>query len=413
MNTLVRSTCTGGILRRAVALFSLFSGAFTCAAAPHHPTMQQAIETYQRALIARGVTGGSVAGVYRGSEPIAHSVVNSGLPGDTAITAKTIFPIWSMSKPITIVAMMILHERGRYAFDDPVSKFLPYFADMTCKDKEGKVAKCRNPLKVVHLLTHRSGYGYYDRGKGPRLDVPYHNLDQFVKEVAAHPAEFEPGTEYLYGINQAILGRLVEVLSGQEFYVFLKENLFDPLDMPDTKFELTAEDRKRFQVLFKKPQPVPDREFDTGPSVFTTSDDEFTYTPGTKAQFGGEGLVSTFEDYRNFCEMLLATGTFRGKRILTPKSFEAMTAVATRGGLIRGYDNGQDFGFSLWLLNEPALDGTGAPKGLYGWSGYHNTHFWIDPATGIYGLFMTRTYPFSWEIQKQFRAAVYRSLPAR
>lgn len=399
------------ILSPTIAALALCVSVF--AADSRHAAVQQSIEAYQRALIARGVTGSSVAGVYRGSETIAHSVMNSGLPGDTAITAKTIFPIWSMSKPITIVAMMILHERGRYALEDPVSKYLPYFADMTCKDKTGKVAKCQNPLKVVHLLTHRSGYGYYESGKGPSFLDSHENLDQFARALAAHPAEFEPGTDYIYGQNQAILGRLVEVLSGKEFFVFLKENLFDPLDMPDTKFELTAEDRKRFQILFKKPKPGDEARFDTGESSFTREHDELPYTPGTKAQYGGEGLVSTFEDYRHFCEMLLAQGTFRGKRILSPQSIATMTAVATPGGLIRSYNNGQDHGFSLWLLNEPVLDGTGAPKGLYGWSGYHNTHFWIDPKTGIYGLFLTRTYPFSWEIQKQFRSAVYRGLQSR
>jgi CubicO group peptidase (beta-lactamase class C family) len=235
--------------------------------------VQQNVETYQRALIARGVTGGSVAGVFRGEETLAYSIVNSGRAGDTPITADTIFPIWSMSKPITIAAMMILHERGLYEIDDPVSKYVPVFSDLRCKDDEGQVCRCRNELLVVHLLTHRSGYGYYDQGEGPSHMDPWEDLGHFVRVVAAHPVEFEPGTEYLYGLNQAILGRLVEVLSGQEFFVFLSENIFEPLGMTNTKFDLSPEDRKRFQVLFKKPDYEPTNavgiKFDEGTSFFT------------------------------------------------------------------------------------------------------------------------------------------------
>lgn len=373
--------------------------------------VQRNIEAYQHALIARGVTGGSVAGVFRGGHTLAYSLVNSELAGDTAISANTIFPIWSMSKPITIAAMMILQEKGLYEVGDPVSKYIPYFANLKCKDATGKIYRCQNQLQIAHLLSHRSGYGYYDPGKGPGVQDQYENLDQFVKDVAAHPVEFEPGTEYLYGLNMAILGRLVEVLSGKEFFAFLVEAIFRPLGMTDTKFELSPDDRKRFQVLFKKATgPQTDGRFDKGPSTFSTADDELPYTPGTKAQLGGEGLLSTFEDYRRFCEMLLGKGTYRGTRILGEKSIAQMTAVTTVGRLTNGYDNGQDFGYSFFILSEPALDGTGSPKGIFGWSGYHNTHFWIDYEKDIYGLFMTRTVPFSWEIQKQFRAAVYQGL---
>jgi len=232
-----------------------------------------------------------------------------------------------------------------------------------------------------------------------------------VRDVAAHPLEFEPGTEYRYGINQAILGRVVEVLSGQEFFEFLREAIFEPLGMANTKFELSPEDRQRFQNLFKKPDPsLTGDRFDEGPSVFSTDHDELSYAPGTKAQFGGEGLVSTFDDYRRFCEMLLGRGAYRGTRILHEQSIDMMTSVVTEGRLMGGYNNGMDYGYSLFVLSEPALDGTGSPRGIFGWSGYHNTHFWIDYEKNIFGLFMTRTVPYSGEIQKQFRVAVYRNL---
>lgn len=396
------------------ALLALLS-VVGCAARPEQPAtadLKQNVEAYQRALIAAGVTGSSVAGVFRGTDTLVYSIVNSGLAGDTPITSSTIFPIWSMSKPITIAAMMILHQRGLYQVNDPVSKYIPYFAELKCRDPDGALYSCRSELRIEHLLSHRSGYAYYERGKGPSHLDPHEDLDAYVRAVVAHPLEFEPGTAWVYGLNQAILGRLVEVLSGKEFYGFLKEEFFDPLGMVDTKFELTPEDRARFQVLFRKPGPVPTQDrFDSGTSEFTTTYDELAYTPGTKAQFGGEGLVSTFEDYRRFCEMLLGRGVFRGKRILDERSIAMMTAAVTPPGRISGYSTGQAHGYSLFVLEEPALDGTGAPKGIFGWSGAHNTHFWVDYENNLYGLWMTRTTPFSWEIQKQFRDAVYRSLP--
>lgn len=279
-------------------------------AGPDTQEVQRRVEAFQHALIARGVTGGSVAGVFRGADTVAFAVVNSGIAGDTPISPETIFPIWSMSKPITIVAMMIWYERGLYTLDAPVSKYIPYFAEMKCKDSTGTKYRCKKELTIEHLLTHRSGYGYYERGKGPSHLDPYKDLDRFVRDVAAYPAEFEPGTNYLYGVNMAVLGRLVEVLSGQELYTFLKDNIFSPLEMPNTKFELSADDRRRWQVLFKKPTPIVyPGGFDEGTTAFSTADDELSYAPGTKAQFGGEGLVSTFEDYRHFCEMLLGKGS--------------------------------------------------------------------------------------------------------
>ena len=377
--------------------------------------LQQNIEEYQRALIAKGVTGGSVAGVFSGDETLAYSIVNSGLSGDTPVSPDTIFPIWSMSKPITIAAMMILHERGLYQVGDPVSKYISYFSDLKCKGEDGQSYQCENELKIVHLLSHRSGYGYYDQGEGPSILAPYEDLDEFVRVASAHPVEFEPGTEYLYGINQAILGRLVEVLSGKEFFEFLSETIFEPLRMINTKFELSPDDRKRFQVLFKKPNYDETSEvgikFDEGTAAFSNAHDELSYAPGTKVQLGGEGLVSTFQDYRRFCEMLLGRGTYQGTRLLDEQSIEMMTAVTTEGREVtKRYKPGFDYGYSLFVLSEPALDGTGSSKGIFGWSGYHNTHFWIDYEKNIYGLFMTRTSPFSWEMQKQFRSAVYRGL---
>ena len=266
------------------------------------------------------------------------------------------------------------------------------------------------------MLTHRSGYSYYGivGGEGPDFRYPYTDLADYIRHVAYWPVEFEPGTAYLFGVNQAILGRLVEVLTGKTFFEFLDEAIFTPLGMEDTKFDLTDADRERFQPLYRKPQlqfglnGIAPAE---GTPRITDQYDDLDYAPGTKKQLGGEGLVSTFSDYRKFCEMLLNGGQYNGQQIISKASLDLMTTTVTPPQLSSGYSSGFGYAYSVFNLVEPALDGTGSPAGIFGWSGAHNTHFWIDPTNGIYGLFMTRTTPFSFEIQKHFRAAVYGALP--
>ena len=378
--------------------------------------LQNSVALYQKALVNSGITGSNVAGVFSADKTLAFSIVNSNIEGDKPISDETIFPIWSMSKPITIAAMMILHDKKLFNVKDPVKKYIPYFDNLQCKSEDESIGtyECKNDLLIEHLLSHRSGYGYVSFGANvPDHRDPFIDLDEFVKHVANRPVNFEPGTEYLYGINQAILGRLVEILSGQEFYEFLKENIFVPLGMKNTKFYLTDEDRKKFQPLYRKAQEEVGINLlmpDSGESVITQNFDELTYSQGIKKQLGGEGLVSTFNDYRQFCEMLLSGGMYKDEIIISEDSFKLMTSVVTNHFISGGYDDGFGYSYSMFSLQEPMLDGTGSPVGIFGWSGYHNTHFWIDQTNQIYGLFMSRTTPFQIEIQKHFRSAVYKNI---
>lgn len=380
--------------------------------------LADSVRDYQLALVSHGVTGSSIAGVFRGSEVLAMSAVASDVPGDKPITEDTIFPIWSMSKPVTIVAMMVLLDEGKYDVREPVAKYLPEFANLMCRPKEdgADLYPCENSLLIEHLLTHRSGYAYYGNGggEGPDFRAPFGDLEDYIRHVASWPVAFEPGTEYLYGINQAILGRLIEVLSGMEFYAFLQQAIFEPLGMTDTHFDLSDVDRARLQPLYRKAQEQLGSAYtspDKGVSGITDQYDELTYAPETKMQLGGEGLVSTFADYRKFCEMLLAGGRYGEKVLISDAAFQQMTTTVTPPQISNGFNNGFGYAYALFHLEEPLLDGTGSPKGIFGWSGYHNTHFWIDQTNGIYGLFMTRTTPSAMEIQKQFRSAVYSALP--
>ena len=360
------------------------------------------IYKFQKQLIEDETTGSNVAMVFKDDKVTYKQIVNSGKDGDKNINDDTIFPVWSMSKPITIVAMMTLFEDGLIDFDDNVSDYIPTFKNIKCKGKVDEIYECQNSLKIIHLMTHRSGYKYYN-WKIYRLQPgeamgrfisheKYDNLEDFVEDVAKEPVEYEPGSQYVYGINQAILGRIIEIVTKKSFYEYLKERIFDPLNMMNTKFYLTVEDRNKFQPLYLKSQSIKE---------FTNSYDELHYEIDNHAYFGGEGLVSTLDDYAKFCKMLLNNGEFEGERIISKNSIDIMTEKHSEG------DNGFYNAFSLFVLEDPEEDGRNSSKGIYGWSGYHNTHFWIDNEKNLFGLFMTRAREYSQDIQNDFRQAVY------
>ena len=360
------------------------------------------IYKFQKQLIEDETTGSNVAMVFKDDKIIYKEVVNSEKKGDKNINDETIFPVWSMSKPITTVAMMTLFEDGLIDFNDNVSDYIPSFKNIKCKGKVDQIYECENSLKIIHLMTHRSGYKYYN-WKIYRLQPgeamgryisheKYDNLEDFVEDVANEPLEYEPGTQYVYGINQAILGRIVEVVTKKSFYEYLKERIFDPLHMMNTKFYLTSEDRNKFQPLYLNSMSTKE---------YTNSYDELHYEINNHAYFGGEGLVSTLEDYAKFCKMLLNGGELKGQRIISKNSIDIMTEKHSDGN--DGFYNA----FSLFVLEDPLEDGRNSSKGIYGWSGYHNTHFWIDNEKNLFGLFMTRAREYSQDIQNDFREAVY------
>ena len=353
------------------------------------------VKDFQKKLISNEITGSNVAMVYKDGKVVYHHIENSLHRNGKSIDHNSIFPIWSMSKPITIIAMMILKEKGLISFDDKVSKYIPEFSDLNCKNEDGNIYKCKNNLTIFHLMTHKSGYRYYGNLVSYTSTVRYNNLEDFAKDVAKEPVEFEPGSKYLYGINMAILGRIVEVITKKSFYEYLKAEIFDPLEMKDTKFYLTESDRKRFQPLYIN---------DGSLKGYTNALDELTYDPNNKAYFGGEGLTSTMSDYSKLCLMLVNDGRYRGNQIVSEKSIKEMTQSYTK---IPG--DPFNYGYSLFVLEDPEKDGVNSSKGIYGWSGYHNTHFWIDREKDLFGLFMTRAREFSSNIQKQFRKAVYNS----
>ncbi|MDG2234905.1 MAG: serine hydrolase [Flavobacteriaceae bacterium] len=374
------------------------------------------IKLLQKKLIVDEITGSNVALVYKEGSVVYFNIQNSGKIGDKNISnqsykpyKETIFPIWSMSKPISIVATMILLERGLIKLTDNISKYIPAMKNMNCETENG-IQPCENQIKIIDLLTHRSGLGYYSDpgyGYGYTNSIKYDNLEEFTNDLSEVVLKFEPGLKYFYGINQAVLGRVIEVVSNQTFFEFLKKELFDPLEMNETKFYLTKQERDRFQPLF----------INTGAlKGFTYELNELSYKKNNEAYFGGEGLVSTLGDYSNFCKMLLNGGSYNGKKIISQNSINLMTKKYSQSYPNEEFaDTGKlgfYYGFSLFVLENPEIDNTNSTKGIYGWSGYHNTHFWIDPEKQLFAIFLSRSRQgvSNIDTQKEFRRAVYKTI---
>ena len=410
-------------MKKIILFYSIILIAFSCKS-PNQNT--NPIKEFQKNLVDKGITGSNVTQVYKDGEIVYNNIANSGALGDKDIDENTIFPIWSMTKTVTTVAMMILLEEGKYNLNDNLSDYLPEYGDIKCKGPDG-VYPCEEKLKVIHLLTHRSGYTYYannytnwvaslhtDLHPAFTNPVRFNNLDDYSKFVSKIPLDFEPGKMYTYGINQAILGRFIEVVTNQSFYSYLKENIFDKLEMNETKFHLSADERERFQPLRVNIKPnTAFNNSDFHLEGYTGALDGYTYDENNKAHFGGEGLVSTMSDFSKFCEMLVNGGTYNNNRIISEESIKIMTSKYSNGYPDPNEPNvfpleGQAYGFTFSVLEDSDAWGSGAPNGIYGWSGYHNTWFWIDPTNKLYGLFMSNSIEPDFSILKDFQTATYK-----
>ena len=409
-------------MKKISIILSLFLIIISC---QDQPQNENPIAKFQQKLIDQGVTGSNVTQVFKDGKVIYSNIVNSGALGDKDINDNTIFPIWSMSKTVTTVAMMILLDEEKYDLNDNVADYLPEYENINCKGPDG-IYPCEKKLKIIHLLTHRSGYTYYANSGANWVStlhtdlypaytntVRFDNLDDYSKAVAKIPLDFEPGDMYTYGINQAILGRLIEVISDQSFYSFLKDKIFDKLGMDDTKFHLTTNDRERFQPLrvnIKANTAFNNSDFHL--EGYTAALDGYTYDENNKAHFGGEGLVSTMSDFAKFCVMLVNKGVYKDQRIISEEGIKIMTAKYSNGYPDPSEPNvfpleGYAYGFTFSVLEDSDAWGSGAPSGIYGWSGYHNTWFWIDPTNKLYALFMSNSIEPDFSILKNFQTATY------
>jgi CubicO group peptidase (beta-lactamase class C family) len=341
------------------------------------------------------------------------------------VTPDTIFRIYSMSKPITSVAVMMLYEQGRFQLDDPVYAYLPEFAAMTVytggDDDAIETEPVQQPMTVRQLLTHTSGlvYGFFsDTPVGRLYNKHKTNFEKFngsLAEVVARlgklPLICQPGTVWNYGVSTDVLGRLVEVVSGQTFDRFLQDNIFEPLGMTDTAFYVPQAKRERFAALYARGEKKPLQLMESAA--------ETNYTDAATTFSGGGGLASTMGDYFRFTELLRRKGEVNGVRLLGRKTVEYMTGNHLPGDLAAMGQptfnettfEGIGFGLGFSVMLDPAKAQIIGSPGEYAWGGAASTAFWIDPLEDMTVIFMTQLLPSSaYPIRRQLRVLTYQSL---
>ena len=315
---------------------------------------------------------------------------------DAPMDKDSLFRIYSMTKPVTGVALMMLHEEGLWEFDDPVSKHVPEFADLkllVSYDEEGNVelAEPSRQPTMRELLNHSAGFGYGLSGQDPVNNafrqsqvLASSDLDQLIDRIADIPLLYEPGEQWFYSVAVDIQGYIVQELSGMRFGEFLEQRMFLPLGMNDTRFYVREQDRPRFAevhnwdeergTLVQRP-PRTDRP---------------TYHDPNRLESGGGGLVSSTHDYARFLQMLVNEGELDGVRILSPESVRIMRTNSLRdellmgGGPNRAGAPGTGFGVDFAVIFDPAAANSPQGPGTYYWSGAAGTWFWIDP---VYDMF--------------------------
>ena len=326
-----------------------------------------------------------------------------------------VFRIYSMTKPITSVATMMLVEEGAVALATPVATWIPEFAGVTVLAADGESAAPDRAMTIEHLLTHTSGLTYGRFGDSP-VEQMYNEsgfftrsegLDDFARRAAALPLLASPGDRWNYGISTDVLGRVIEVASGQRFDAFLRERIFDPLGMDDTAFVVPADQRGRFTGHYA-------REDGALRLVDSPLDGEYTQPPPWLS--GGGGLTSTASDYVRFAQMLLQDGQLGDARLLAPGTVrmmranrlpEALVPIGLRTYLSPGYGFGLGFAVVMDAESSPEPDNVG----LFRWAGAANTFFWIDPQAELIGMVWTQLHPFgAYDLEREFQTLVYEAL---
>ncbi|MCH8957828.1 beta-lactamase family protein [candidate division KSB1 bacterium] len=378
---------------------------------------------------------------------ITKSINNGEIPGAVALVARngkiayyksfgyadveaqkkigknSIFRIASMTKAITTVGVMVLHERGHFMLNDPISKYIPEFEKpkiLVEIDSLGNVVKTdtsKKEIRIIDLLTHSSGLSYpfvkndlqkvyKDAGIIDGMTSKEIILESQMKLLATLPVLFEPGSKFQYGLSIDLLGYLCEVISGKSFDRFLNDEIFLPLKMHDTYFYIPNQKRDRLVTVYS---------WIDGKGLTVSKGDESTIKldnpnypiDGASSYFsGGAGLSSTAYDYGRFIQMLLNNGELEEARIISRKSVELMR----RSRIDWDNDGRPEFGFGFYVINDIAKEGELGSDGSYSWGGAFYTSYWIDPQENLIGVFMSQLRPSKTDVSKKFRSLVYQAL---
>jgi CubicO group peptidase (beta-lactamase class C family) len=320
------------------------------------------------------------------------------------MTSDTIFRIFSMTKPVTGVAMMILYEEGKWNPSDPIAKYIPEFADLKVYQGTGPGGEIAtvaptHPPTMAELMTHTAGFTYGLFGSTPvdklymaayPLGAP--DLHGMIQRLAKLPLLYQPGTQWVYSVSTDIQGYIIEKITGKSMPEFMEERIFKPLHMDDTGFFVPQEKRARFATDYSAGADgkLAVAGEASGPKA------DYVSVPGLAS--GGGGLVSTAKDYARFVQMLLKRGEFDGARILSPASVTMMTSNHLVPRLMNGEFGvagvmmrpGQGWGYDMAVLPDPALADEIVGKGTFYWAGAADTWFWADPANDLFFIGMTQ-----------------------
>jgi len=389
------------------------------------PEKIEALKQGMQAIVDQGTVAGMTTMLARDGK-VGHFETYglADIAEDKPVEKDMIFRIYSMTKPITGVAMMVLFEEGKWQLDDPVSKYIPEFAGLKVAngvDEAGNLTTedMVGSMTMRQLMSHTAGFSY---GFAPEADPvdklyaeqqlfgPGKTLDDMIAGLAAVPLAFQPGTQWRYSIAVDIQGYIVEKLSGQSLIDFFKARIFDPLGMADTDFYVPAEKMSRFGELYVTGE---DGKLKIADSPFISP-----YTEAPTLPSGGGGLVSTSEDYMKFALMLLGEGEFGGVRILKPETVKLMHTNQlpdTIPHINLGPDpwEGVSFGLDFGIIHDPAKRGNAKMgAGSYTWGGAAGTWFWVDPVNDLTFVGMIQLFGSQGEMIQNSADLVYEALAA-
>lgn len=370
---------------------------------------------------------GCLTAVVRGGHPAyLHLGGERDRERSLPMTEDTVFRIYSMTKPVTSIALMTLWERGLFTLDDPVHRFIPAWKGLKVRvggqwpDFETRAAG--RTMRIRDLLTHQSGLTY-DFMQSTEIDRAYrklklgrpekgYDLAAMVDQLATLPLEFSPGDRWNYSVATDVLGHLIEIISGQSLPEFLRAVIFEPLGMSDTVFGPRDEQRQRFASCYMR---------DAQKRLVLQDDGQSSQFDGRSFFSGGGGLLSTASDYLRFCQMLLGGGVLDGQRIIGRKTLELMVAnhlpasadlaSVAMAGFTETDHEGVGFGLGFASKIDPVKNGYPASRGSYYWGGMASTLFWVDPVEDLAVVFMTQLIPSStFNFRGQLEALVYAAL---
>ena len=375
-------------------------------------------ETVQRHIDTHDISGAVTLIARRGR--VAHFSAEGLMDLDSKkpMSKEGLFWIASMSKPITGAAIMMLLEEGKLRLTDPVSKFIPELRGLkvaVMEELPGPPGRAPSPnpqfytipssreITIRDLLTHTSGLvsggpaSTFENQKVARK--PGEKLADYIPRLAATPLDFQPGTRWSYspGAGFDTLGRIVEIVSGQTFDQFLRQRFFEPLGMKDTSFHPAGELVPRVATMYHRD------------SNALTKVDTSERMSNTTYFSGAGGLMTDAEDYLQFAEMLLNGGSWNGKRFLSPKTIELMSAVHVPDTL-PGRPKGRGFGLSVQVVSDAVAANYRVSDGSFGWDGAFGTHFWVDPKEKVVGILMIQTNNPNRELDRDFENAVMQAM---